>query len=704
MDNYNLKFNESGTLKWNRQYEVLEGKSFKLEIVASPDGAVDPVLSVGLTCLDSSGAFLGFEPCLWDEHTFSTANESGTVEVLKSTLPVGTQFIQLTFISHNAAEGLIHYLSIVENTLEANSRTFRDEAVSAREEAGQILSDTVVVQGIVTEAATSAANSATAAQTAVTTAQASADAAGNSASITQTNLLEVESYVEDAEAAATASAGSAATAATRATEAEQFATASESSSLAADTARAQAEASETAAVAAFNSADEARVAAETAEGVAVAAQNAAGDSATASAGHASSAQASADDAEQFSIASNSSATAAATSETNAGTSASQSSAASNAAAAARDQAQTHAAAAAGSASTSSTQASLADDARVAAEQARDTVINTADGLEARVSTVEGAVADAGGLESWFENRTSVAGVQGTFIEARTRLANDTVTSNVSIGAREIILQNYTNGSWIKAMEISGGNATFYGDLSAQGAMLFGSLRIPVALQSFQITNVQDGSNLSYGGNLTNNPNYIIETTGLDALQAGESYDVKLTNQTSTGSTLYAKIITPAGTSTHTTVGQTSGGGSDPEHVADKGNQPDASNGSYTFTINFKALYVQDNPPFYNTDVEFELFVRPNSTGSWLSLGTTPFLDNQSDSGGLKTLNTSIVKQYNNPIGNGGSFEFGATLNGPASGEEILALSVNWTSSSSGSTRTASPNGETCRVTIIPQNL
>lgn len=331
-----------------------------------------------------------------------------------------------------------------------------------------------------------------------------------------------------------------------------------------------------------------------------------------------------------------------------------------------------------------------------------------------ITTIEAVTLEVQGrVQAHWQNETSVNGFAGTFISARTTEADGTVDSEVSIGAREFGVYNLSNDQWVKAMSVTGGDATFFGNLNALGKMTFGTRKIPLALQSFPISGLQDGDVIDFGGDLTNIPDYVIDTTTLAPLSSGQQYDVALTNLTSTGGTLRAKVTTPGTNSTYTSTGSTSGSGSEPDVVLHKSNVSDATNGDYKFTVSVDILIsgAFGNEGGSNGQQEFgeegfgsaelEFFVNPDG-GSWTSLGTS-FIFESHPTNGIQTYSRAITKNFANLIGQHSDQEFGVSLNNPNSGEEVNSFTVQWTSTSQSGTASATPNGETCRVTILPQN-
>lgn len=249
-------------------------------------------------------------------------------------------------------------------------------------------------------------------------------------------------------------------------------------------------------------------------------------------------------------------------------------------------------------------------------------------LQASVSSNSAAIATVQGRVLAYWQNTTNAGAIGTFIEARSEASYGAgATSSVSIGAREIHLYNQAaTGTYSRAVSVTGGRVTMFGDLDVGGAMRFGARRIPVALQSFTLT-ANDGQAISFGGDLTNIPKLEPQVTGLPALPSGQSYDIKALSLTSTGFTARQKIVTQ-GTPSNQNSGAGTYTGGTPAYKAQKPSAGDAVDGNYNFFVSGQVqLYVYGGHQQYiypddggNTaNIYVDCYVKRG--GQWYSVGT-----------------------------------------------------------------------------------
>ena len=173
------------------------------------------------------------------------------------------------------------------------------------------------------------------------------------------------------------------------------------------------------------------------------------------------------------------------------------------------------------------------------------------------------------------------------------------------------------------------------------------------------------------------------------------------NLTSTGGTLKAKIVTPGTTTTHNSTGSTAGTGSEPDRVLHKSSANDANGGTYTFTVQSTLYSFPEEPPFQFAQGQLEFYVKP-SGGSWTLIGTANVFHTTGTTG-LVSVSDTVTKTYANAIGQHSDQEFGVSLANPSSGEHIDGFSVSYQSTSQSNVASATPNGEACKVTILPKN-
>ena len=333
-------------------------------------------------------------------------------------------------------------------------------------------------------------------------------------------------------------------------------------------------------------------------------------------------------------------------------------------------------------------------------------------IEATVSQNSSvSIENSGRLQAHWSVETAVPGAE-SFIQARADLTpGGAPSSSVAIGADIFAVFNLIEGVWQSAMSVEGTTTTFFGDMNALGAMRFGNRRIPVALQSFQVAGLTDGDSFTFGGDLTNIPAFTIETTGLVPLNAGQVYDVTLENVTSTGATLRAKVTTPGTSTTYVTSGSSAGGGANPDRTANKQSANDSTSGGYTFEVDFNAQFFGTGgvgePDVAFSTGHLEFFVRPASSNVWTSIGTAGWSGSvtSTQSSFTQQQTATFTKSFSNAIGTASSgHEFGVSL-GP-NNTNILSvddITVTYTHTTQSGTSSATPNGETCTVIILPQN-
>ena len=324
-----------------------------------------------------------------------------------------------------------------------------------------------------------------------------------------------------------------------------------------------------------------------------------------------------------------------------------------------------------------------------------------DADSADVSFIRSALSDANGNFARII-LNAAAGAARTFLEFTSIQRSDgSIESNIGLGARRFEVSNPVNGLWYKALEIVNGVVTVFGDLNALGAMRFGSRRIAVALQGFTVANLSDGDTVSFGGDLTNIPDYEFSLSGLDPLAAMEEYDLTLTSLTSTGGTVRAKIIGGGTPTSYFDSGSTAGSGSEPDEVLHKGNAADATNGNYTFRPTIQANYIAGDGGLFFASGQLEFFVR--SGGAWISLGTDSWYDERAGSGGSHSSSgLNYVKNFSGQIGQISDQEYGASV---VSGSitAINSFTVAYSNTAAATTRTATPSGRKATVRIIPKN-
>jgi len=165
--------------------------------------------------------------------------------------------------------------------------------------------------------------------------------------------------------------------------------------------------------------------------------------------------------------------------------------------------------------------------------------------------------------------------------------------------------------------------------------------------------------------------------------------------------MHAKIISGGSPVTYTSTGSTNGNASEPDEVLHKVNASDASNGEYSFEVNFQAYFTNNGIGEGTSSFgQLEFFVR--SGGVWVSLGTEGWGDGGTHiSEGTHTRNFTYTKNFGGAIGQTSDQEFGVSRS-----EDITSINfinVTYTNTAASTTRTATPSGRKVSVRIIPKN-
>jgi hypothetical protein len=328
-------------------------------------------------------------------------------------------------------------------------------------------------------------------------------------------------------------------------------------------------------------------------------------------------------------------------------------------------------------------------------------------LSARVTTTEVAFADLEG---------SVYAQWGVTLDVNGRMSsltafNDGTTSSFKFLADEFSVYNGTSDDPI--FEIAGGNIRMVAarvEIIAEG----GTMLLPggegvweVALQSRDFT-VTDGDTIDFGTDLGAIPEFTFNSLGLDALAAGESYNLYTSDLTTTGATINLRIVTPGSSALSTTSGTTTVQGSGPTMQVGKVDTEDAYNGYYTVScrVSIRQYYS------YSTGATRQVLFRGpisfyvNDGGGWDLVGTY-MVNYQYNTVGFGPDWEDVEVQrdfyWPNPIGLHGGLEFGVSDNGGVDSTLEEIYSVKYTYSVPAADRTACPSGETCVVNVRPKN-
>lgn len=326
--------------------------------------------------------------------------------------------------------------------------------------------------------------------------------------------------------------------------------------------------------------------------------------------------------------------------------------------------------------------SAVDDARISINA---TAIATVDG---KLSASYGLTVDGGGR-----------------IASMKLLSNGT-TSSVKFKADTFAI--YNNITDVAVFDVTGSQIKMTADLNVSAGISVGSARLKVALESILKTGA-DGAAITWadGTSIGSAPAYVLDLSGLAPLAAGEVYSVSLTGVTATGATVYAKILTPGTTSTVTQTTDAAGGGGDPTRVMAKTDSADAYNGVYNFRVvgnmTITGTYESDLGQWINSG---NLVVSTwfNDGGGWdqgPNIEFVSFYASATDDSGTVGVDDTFAVAWTNAIGAGGTYDFGISA---VSGGTVTDLhTVSYLKQTSSGLRTASPAGETVKITAFPRN-
>lgn len=328
-------------------------------------------------------------------------------------------------------------------------------------------------------------------------------------------------------------------------------------------------------------------------------------------------------------------------------------------------------------------------------------------LTARVTTSETAFADlTGRVEATWGVTLDINGrVTGLYAHAD----EDTTTFKFLTD----VFQIYNGSSDEPVFEVAGDNVRIVAErveIIAEG----GTMQLPsgdgnvweVALQSRDFT-VTDGDTIDFGTDLGAIPTVTFTAIGLDALAAGEAYNLYADDITTTGCTARLRIVTPGSSAESVTAGTTTYQGSGPTMQVDKVDTEDAYNGYYTiaFEVRINQYY------FYATGGTYQKLYRGpvsfyvNDGGGWDLVGTTMITSSVNSAGfspAYLDVTTSLSFYWPNPIGLHGGKEFGLSDDGVNS----TILEIVWvkhTYNTPAADRTACPADETCVANVRPRN-
>lgn len=205
-------------------------------------------------------------------------------------------------------------------------------------------------------------------------------------------------------------------------------------------------------------------------------------------------------------------------------------------------------------------------------------------MEAAVTTSSGVVVDVAAriATAQWEAVTSVGGAAAA-IRLESKSIGGTASSSVALEAYEIQLWNDVAGTRKKALSVVGGDAIFYGSITAEAGIFLGTgikWSPQLQMKDFQVT---DGQAVSFGYDLGNTPLFDFKGNGLAPLATGETYHLYADSASKTGFTARLRISTPGATTSYSLTTDTTPG-TGPTRQIDKASNPDANTNIYTFRV------------------------------------------------------------------------------------------------------------------------
>lgn len=330
-------------------------------------------------------------------------------------------------------------------------------------------------------------------------------------------------------------------------------------------------------------------------------------------------------------------------------------------------------------------------------------------LTASVGTLTSSVATNASAITSVDGKLSASyalTVDGNGRIAQMKLLSNGTTSSVKFKADTFAI--YNNVSDVAVFNLTGSQLKLNADLNVSSGITVGSARLKVALESILKTGA-DGASITWadGVSIGSAPAYVLDLSTLAPLTTGEAYSVSLTGVTATGATVYAKIITPGTTSTVTQTTDAAGGGGDPTRVMAKSDSADAYNGTYSFRVvgdmTITGTYDGSLGQWVNSG---NLVVSTwfNDGGGWdqgPNIDFFSFYTGATDDSGTVSVDDTFAVAWANAIGAGSTYDFGVSA---ISGGTVTDLhTVSYLKQTSSGLRTASPAGETVKITAFPRN-
>ena len=346
-------------------------------------------------------------------------------------------------------------------------------------------------------------------------------------------------------------------------------------------------------------------------------------------------------------------------------------------------------------------------------------------MEATVIQQAGAIATLQGENTaYLQAMGGIGGATNWFVTFKARSAyGEPPSGTIDLGADRLSLWNPSGSAWIAALTVAGGNAMFGGGLQAgtyirQGTG--GGWPVALAQQSYPCL---DGAVISFGTTLANIPDLDFTTVGLDPLGTGETYQLYADGLSTTGFTARLKIITPGTTAPQTQTGATTPG-TGPTMQMVKSNATISTFGQYSFTFGVQIPSVQpyNSEPVpgggaqcdYGGSVTVGLYVKRSGVwtrvgGQSVSIQTSAFRASAPYQATISKSVTTTINLGADPIeAFGVAYESAAvqTSSGsgtaPATGSVYSFPKVDWSTSSSSTTRSATSSGTPVPITVRPK--
>ena len=320
------------------------------------------------------------------------------------------------------------------------------------------------------------------------------------------------------------------------------------------------------------------------------------------------------------------------------------------------------------------------------------------------------------LSARFNIGASVPGAEAIIV-AEARLSDTgNPTSNVAIGADVFSINVPSEGGYVNALEVTGDQIRANVTLQAGAGIFVGPSNAlwQVALRS-EFFYEADGAAIDFGFDL-GDYDVVFSTSGLDTLQANETYVLRAINKTGTGFTPDLKITT-AGTPTRVTQSTNATSPAGPDHMVAKADASAASNDVYKFYASGSiTITAFDKGGFgggggfteYFGGMQVTLWFHDGT--SWVDAGTfylsyqqVGITPTHSNGNQTYTFSNKLIRSQNwtGTIRSSSTLGcFGAEEDG---GNNLTNLNkVTYQKAGSSGTRSATPNGELATIQVIPK--